>query len=482
VKQKLRHLVVIVPGITGSVLQKDGKDLWAFSARVLSSALFGRDSYLDDLKLSAEDDPALDDLGDGIVPTALMPDAALIPGFIKLVKGYSELTRMVSQSFEIVGHSLQSNEPTNLIEFAYDWRRDNRVAARRLHRVVEERLDQWRKYSANPEAKVIFLVHSMGGLVTRYHLEVMAGWRDCLALVSFGTPYRGSVDAVNFLVNGYSKATLDMTSCLRSFTSSYQLMSTYPVIQHGGRFQTVEEIRKLTGLLGISTTAVASAAGFHREIADKVKEHLADPQYLKQRYRILPFAGTRQPTLQSAVWSEGQLTASRDLPEGVYEALQAGDGTVPRYSAVPEELDGELRETFLAEKHGALQASPILLEDLLGRLQQMQVPRPAPVRGPAVAGVQPSLAVELEDMYTSGEPIRFAANLENASEDDTVMAEISPADGVAGPSQTVTFHREGEQWIAEAQDLPRGMYAIEVRTSKVYPLGAPPVHDLFGVL
>ena len=32
-KHRLRHQIVIVPGISGSVLQKDGKDLWAFSSR-----------------------------------------------------------------------------------------------------------------------------------------------------------------------------------------------------------------------------------------------------------------------------------------------------------------------------------------------------------------------------------------------------------------------------------------------------------------
>ncbi|HYV00992.1 MAG TPA: hypothetical protein VEM93_01425 [Actinomycetota bacterium] len=31
-KSPMRDVVVILPGITGSVLQKDGKDVWAFSA------------------------------------------------------------------------------------------------------------------------------------------------------------------------------------------------------------------------------------------------------------------------------------------------------------------------------------------------------------------------------------------------------------------------------------------------------------------
>jgi hypothetical protein len=33
----------------------------------------------------------------------------------------------------------------------------------------------------------------MGGLVARHYLEVFDGWRDTRMLVTFGTPYRGSV-------------------------------------------------------------------------------------------------------------------------------------------------------------------------------------------------------------------------------------------------------------------------------------------------
>lgn len=34
-KKPLRDLAVLLPGITGSVLQKDGSDVWAISARAV---------------------------------------------------------------------------------------------------------------------------------------------------------------------------------------------------------------------------------------------------------------------------------------------------------------------------------------------------------------------------------------------------------------------------------------------------------------
>jgi pimeloyl-ACP methyl ester carboxylesterase len=478
-KHRLRHIIVIIPGISGSVLKKDGKDLWAFSTRAVSTALFERSDYLEALKLTAEDDPALDDLGDGIEATEMIPDYVLIPGFIKLVEGYTGITQILRSSFEVVGHGLHSEEPTNLIEFPYDWRRDNRVTARRLNRVLEERLHRWRLYTQDPDAKVIFLVHSMGGLVARHHLEVLEGWRDCLALLSLGTPYRGSMNALNFLVNGYRKATLDLSTCLRSFTSTYQLLPTYPVIDQDGSFHTVEEI---ANVLGISAKAAASAAGFHADIAAKVRDHLANPDYAKHRYQILPFVGIRQSTLQSAVWSEGRLTASQVLPPEVNEILGAGDGTVPRYSAVPEELDNEFRETFLAEKHGALQASRIILQDVLGRLQQMQVPHIKKIRGPEITAEGSALSLEVEDIYLPGEPVQFYASLVNDLGAENVIGEVSRIHDATSSGQLIDFQRHEEYWEARVQDLPEGMYVIEVRTETPYPLGPPPVHDLFEVV
>jgi hypothetical protein len=478
-RYRLRHIIVVIPGISGSVLQKDGKDLWAFSGQALSTALFKRSDYLEALKLTALDDPALDDLGDGIVATEMMPDSVLIPGFIKLVKGYTGIIQVIRSSFDVVGHGLHSEEPTNLIEFPYDWRRDNRATARRLNRVVEERLHKWRQHTHDPEAKVIFLVHSMGGLVARHYLEVLEGWHDCLALLSFGTPYRGSMNALNFLVNGYRKATVDLSTCLRSFASMYQLLPTYAVIDEGGSFHTVTEVASLPG---IPSKAVTSAAGFHSDIAAKVRDHLSDSEYTAQYYQILPFVGVRQPTLQSAIWSEGRLTASESLPPDVNEILEAGDGTVPRYSAVPEELDNQFRETFFAEKHGALQASSIILQDVLARMQQMQVPHIKKIRGPEITAEGSALSLEVEDIYLPGEPVQLHANLINDPGAENVIGELSRIHDTKCSQQLIHFHRDEEHWGARVPDLAAGMYAIEVRTERPYPLGPAPVHDLFEVV
>jgi hypothetical protein len=207
-KERMRDIVVLLPGITGSVLQKDSKDLWAISGQAAWSALAGLGSSLEQLKLE-EDDPEVDDLGDGIRATRLIADAHLVPGLVK-IDGYSGISRLINDNFKVIQGNIDDNRPANFFEFPYDWRRDNRVAARKLKRLIDQRLPQWREYCGAKDAKVILLAHSMGGLIARYYLEVLEGWCDCKALVTFGTPYRGSVKALNLLGNGYKKLFIDL--------------------------------------------------------------------------------------------------------------------------------------------------------------------------------------------------------------------------------------------------------------------------------
>jgi hypothetical protein len=78
--QLLRDLVIAIPGITGSVLEKDGKAVWGWSGGTLWRTVASGAETIRALSLSGADDPSLDDLGDGVRATKLMPDAHLIPG------------------------------------------------------------------------------------------------------------------------------------------------------------------------------------------------------------------------------------------------------------------------------------------------------------------------------------------------------------------------------------------------------------------
>jgi hypothetical protein len=132
----MRDVIVLLPGILGSVLQKDGKDVWAMSPGVALRALTSLGGSIKDLTLDG-DDPEADDLGDGVVATRVLPDLHLIPGLWK-IDGYSAIADAVAARFDVTPGE-------NYFEFAYDWRRDNGAHARRLARQSHDWLAAWRE-------------------------------------------------------------------------------------------------------------------------------------------------------------------------------------------------------------------------------------------------------------------------------------------------------------------------------------------------
>jgi hypothetical protein len=63
----MRDVIVILPGIMGSVLQKDSRDLWNVSGDVVWQIVKTLGNRLKDLKLTG-DDPSGGDIDDGIKP------------------------------------------------------------------------------------------------------------------------------------------------------------------------------------------------------------------------------------------------------------------------------------------------------------------------------------------------------------------------------------------------------------------------------
>jgi len=86
----MRHLLIFLPGIMGSVLLKEGRDIWALSGQALWQYLRTMGTVGESLQLLSiiDDDWRRDDLGDGIVATRLIEDLHSVPGLVEHA-GYS---------------------------------------------------------------------------------------------------------------------------------------------------------------------------------------------------------------------------------------------------------------------------------------------------------------------------------------------------------------------------------------------------------
>lgn len=389
-RHKMPDLIVLLPGITGSVLRKHGKVVWGFSARTIGQALFSGSSGLTrDLALP-EDDAQHDDLGDGIVADQLMPDLHLLPGLWK-IDGYGRIAEAIRATFEVTAGQ-------NVFEFAYDWRRDNRVAARKLAKATHDWLRNWRQSSGNRSAKLILVAHSMGGLVSRYFLECMEGWKDTKALITFGTPYRGSLNALDGLANGLKKGPLDLSALVRQFTGMYQLLPVYECYDAGdGKLVRVGET---TGIPNVDPVKAAAALAFHDEIKHAVAANQQLSAYQSGRYSIHPVVGIAQETNLSARLDG----ASVQMLKTYKNEAHGGDGTVPRVSAVPLEMsDDRTGITYAGTKHGSLQNADAVITHLTGVLTSFDLDLGA-FRKP-----KPHLSLVMEDAYLRDEPVTLRA-------------------------------------------------------------------------
>lgn len=392
---------ILIPGILGSVLQKDGKDVLGLSASAGFRALFTLGDSIQSLHLeepSFTPENPTPDLDDGVSASRLEPDIHMIPGLWK-IDGYTKVKKYLLTHFKLV-------EGQNYFEFPYDWRRDNRVAAYQLAKMARELLVKRR--AQYPNAKLVLIAHSMGGLVSRYFLEVLGGWKDTRHLITFGTPYRGSLNALDFVANGFSKyfGLVDLTDLLCSFTSVHQLLPIYKCIKIGEN-----ELLRLTKisdevhdeipyevlermLSRLKPDKITAARLFHTEIENAVNHNLQDEEYKKNRYKLGRVVGISQPTYQSAEWNGNELEMLCTYDGQDY----GGDGTVPRVSASPFEYKNDDDAMFSNDKHGSLQNNDGVFTQVSGWLNGIDL-------GPFKAMAPIGIAVDTADVHKTGEPI-----------------------------------------------------------------------------
>jgi pimeloyl-ACP methyl ester carboxylesterase len=457
-------VVVLLPGITGSVLAKDGKELWAPKPGAALRGLLSLGRSLSENLEVKDDDWHAVDIGDGVEATRLVDAAQIIPGLWK-IDVYSEIEDFLLVTFDLT-------RGVNYFPFPYDWRRDNRASATRLQESSHGWLSAWRDRSGNPDAQLVLVAHSMGGLVARYFVEALGGWRDTKAVVSFGTPFYGSLNAVDFLVNGYRKSlgpfSVDLSAQLRSMSSVHQLVPSYRCVYGpDGTARTPAN----AGLEQWKPAWDDALLTFQQEMESAAKINRADSQFAANPVVYQPITGRDQPTRQSAALVNGTMELRFDR-EGKDES---GDGTVPLLSAA---LSGtQQMRTFAPEQHARLQTNIPLLNHLSGVIQALHATRVEDLR----RAVTSWFAIDVDDVYLPNEPVSVHLQALSDLDPDTlpeVTATVSVQNTATGEvlaRRDVVAPRDRRE-VVLGEPGP-GTYLLTVSG----PDGAAAVSDVFAV-
>lgn len=367
-RTKFGDLVIIVPGVLGSRLLHNGSPLWGDDSPTFLQWARRRATDLAYLSVGS-DDASLDDLGDGIVPDGLVQGPYVIGRFTR-AGGYARLTSALQKRFSL-------KLGVNLQHFAYDWRRDLRVAARRLAVKAEGWLQSWRSQSGNRDAKIVLVCHAMGGLVGRAFVDIEGGWPSTRTILTIGTPFQGSIRALDLLYFGldfqrYGLPLHDLTSVVRTLTSVYQMLPHYPAIRaFGGDVVSPFEVRIPT----FENQKIERARQFHRDLIDHHQRNRAKPGY--EQLASKSVVGVAQPTAEvGRLLPNGTLSIDREPPEN------DGDGIVPRFSAEAPAATGFGGHWFyVPQTHGMLVSDPLahaLIGDLLEERDAVPFSTPLP--------------------------------------------------------------------------------------------------------
>jgi pimeloyl-ACP methyl ester carboxylesterase len=433
----LKDVVVVLPGIMGSVLHdSDGHEVWGTSIGSIVKGVLTRGKAAKRLQLpqGIGDESA----PDGVVATALMPDIHVIPGVWSVSIGYEHMTNWFRTTFDVV--ESESAGVVNFVQFPYDWRLSNRNSAAVLQKTVEPILERFRAQPGQADAKLVFVGHSMGGLVARYYVDVLGGHEVTRKVITLGTPHRGALNALVSLVNGISKGIgplkIDLTEMARSLPGLFQLLPEYACIESPkGLLKTTE-----VSLADVGSAEVADAMRFHDELRDGAAKH-------SKSYASHPILARTQPTDTTARLVNGQVQPLRTI-EGRDEA---GDGTVPRLSACPygvAESDPIIR--YVMDKHGALPSNEPIWVELEGVLTATDVI--------ARAAAEYDLGVACDDVLAAGDALDVSVEVES---DLLVDAVVQNDDGSVA-AKAIATDIGSDTYEARFEGLAPGRYALKV--------------------
>ena len=265
--------VIIIHGLTGSTLvdAETGKQFWPGSLGTLAFS-----DYRHLAQMSTEDRE-----GEGLVAGDLMYDVAGVDFYGELLQTLTKAGRMVrSVPGEPVG-----NQRRRFYVLAYDWRKDNLVAVRKLHAMIE----QVRRDYGDPQLRVDIIAHSNGGLITNYYLRYgphdlpaegpFTPWHEgdqrIRRVVMLGTPALGAVTSLERLVYG-TRVGLRMIpeEVMATFVTPFEALPhprTRPIIDEDGKPLAID-------LYDVRTWRERRWGVFSPVVAGRIRESMPTPE------------------------------------------------------------------------------------------------------------------------------------------------------------------------------------------------------------
>ncbi|MDZ4722058.1 MAG: hypothetical protein SH847_26655 [Roseiflexaceae bacterium] len=473
-KQPMRHLLIFLPGIMGSQLQKGGKDIWTLSNIPFWQALKALISAGSIADLTLRDDDWQHELNDGVVANKLIADLHAIPRVVTQA-GYSPFYERIKSFFDVTeGSILQPSEKANFFTFPYDWRRDNRANARKLGTFIEQQLPRWRASSGQSDAQAILIGHSMGGLIARYYVEVLEGWRKTLALITIGTPHWGSVDAVESICNGKKIGLSDFTSVVRALTSTHQLLPVYQTLQleDGSTVRIGEaDVPNLD-----RARAAAARHDFHEVIWNAAKANRANPAYQTQ---TIPWVGVAQDTLLSVARSNGKVQTRFSLPNGFDGQTGDGDGTVPRFAAIPPELK-PTDARFAVEQHGWLTNNVQTIDPVLQTIVTLASGLPIAHLGNEKP--IPAINVRVNPLVSAADGPQISVQLAGPGSTKRQLAvTVRRVDTASAPIKTTVTALATQSVEVALPHLDPGLYQVQVTAARSAKNAPGAINSVFEV-
>ncbi len=435
---EMRNPVIVIPGILGSKLvnSQTGEVTWGIFGGQYANPETAEGAR--SVAVPMRPEASLAQLTDDNVPDGVLDRVRVsVLGLPLELQAYVQILATLGvggyrdEELGSSGAIDYGSDHYTCFQFDYDWRRDNVENARRLHEFILEKKayverELYRRYGSEREVKFDIIAHSMGGLLTRYFLRYGArdlpldgsappvtwdGSRYVEKAILVGTPNAGSVHALRQLVSGIDFSVLlpaYSPAILGTMPAVYQLL---PRTRHGRVVddRTGQPVRDLFdpgywerlnwGLAAHGQDEVLQwllpGVGDRRERRRIALDHQRKCLERARRFHAALDVPAKTPEgldlyliAGDAVLTDAVLAVNPGHGGLSVREQEAGDGTVPRSSALMDERVGgawrPILETpidwrgvmFLFTDHLELTRDPGFTDNVLYRL--LEEPRTGP--------------------------------------------------------------------------------------------------------